>query len=211
MHSVASEPLLRVATDGKDENLDGMPDDWAAVYGLTNATVDTDYDGLTNLEEFQFKTNPTRPDSDNDGFSDGEEVLDGDPLDRTKAPWQHSQPVLALERHTLTFKARLGQQAPGTEIAMYENLGAGNLDLRAVTQAPWLTAFSWPTGENQGAVEVGVKQSMLTPGFHSGTVMLVPDNGSAILNAPQCIRVEVWVAPNDPQYPYAVMLPYVSK
>jgi DMSO/TMAO reductase YedYZ heme-binding membrane subunit len=44
---------------------------------------DTDFDGLTDQGEIQvFKTDPQNPDSDNDGYLDGAEVLSGtDPLD----------------------------------------------------------------------------------------------------------------------------------
>lgn len=38
---------------------------------------DIDADGLTNLDEFKIKTNPTIADSDNDGTNDGVEVING--------------------------------------------------------------------------------------------------------------------------------------
>jgi|GEM_PF-2559240 len=38
---------------------------------------DIDSDGLTNLDEFTIKTNPTVKDSDSDGISDGIEVING--------------------------------------------------------------------------------------------------------------------------------------
>ncbi len=36
---------------------------------------DPDHDGLTNLQEFQFGTDPNNPDTDGDGLTDGQEVL----------------------------------------------------------------------------------------------------------------------------------------
>ncbi|MGZ4843338.1 MAG: beta strand repeat-containing protein [Candidatus Angelobacter sp.] len=41
------------------------------------AGLDTDGDGLTNLQEFQLGTDPRNPDTDGDGVSDGEEVKRG--------------------------------------------------------------------------------------------------------------------------------------
>jgi len=42
---------------------------------------DPDKDGLSNNEEFRYHTNPLNPDSDGDGFLDGDEVKNGfDPL-----------------------------------------------------------------------------------------------------------------------------------
>ena len=58
---------------------DGMRDAWELEFGLdpndpSDAVLDLDEDGLTNLEEYENQTIPTNPDSDNDGLSDGDEV-----------------------------------------------------------------------------------------------------------------------------------------
>jgi Zn-dependent metalloprotease/streptogramin lyase len=62
-----------------DSDSDGMSDHWEDRYGLdkydpSDATLDADGDGLSNLGEFLARTDPTNPDSDGDGLSDGEEV-----------------------------------------------------------------------------------------------------------------------------------------
>ncbi|MGL1958674.1 MAG: PQQ-binding-like beta-propeller repeat protein [Colwellia sp.] len=62
-----------------DKDEDGLPRWWEELYGLDDdnaddAQLDSDLDGLTNLQEFALKTNPTVVDTDNDGLSDGEEV-----------------------------------------------------------------------------------------------------------------------------------------
>ena len=66
-----------------DDDNDGMPDTYEQANGcldqLTDdAGVDTDNDGLTNFEEFVLGTDPCDPDTDGDGFDDGDDAF---PLD----------------------------------------------------------------------------------------------------------------------------------
>ncbi len=83
-----SEPMTIVLTDGVDDNGDGIPDDWAARYGILNASADFDNDRLSNLDEYLQGTIPTVFDSDDDGFGDGEEiaVAGTDPCDVNDRP-----------------------------------------------------------------------------------------------------------------------------
>jgi hypothetical protein len=58
-----------------DNDNDSMADDWETANGLdptdgSDAGADPDLDGLTNLEEFQFGTDPNDPDTDNDLMPD---------------------------------------------------------------------------------------------------------------------------------------------
>ncbi len=58
----------------------GIPDSWAIANGLdpndpAMPYEDPDHDGLTNLQEFQYGTDPHNPDTDGDGLTDGQEVL----------------------------------------------------------------------------------------------------------------------------------------
>jgi len=61
-----------------DRDHDGMPDTWETENGLNpdtdDALLDSDKDGLSNLEEFQNGTRATLADSDNDGIPDGWEI-----------------------------------------------------------------------------------------------------------------------------------------
>jgi arylsulfatase A len=63
-----------------DNDLDGMPNGFESKYaGLdrdnpSDAALDFDGDGLTNLEEYRAGTDPLNPDTDGDGVSDGDEV-----------------------------------------------------------------------------------------------------------------------------------------
>ncbi|HEY8962295.1 MAG TPA: hypothetical protein VIM57_08825, partial [Luteolibacter sp.] len=76
---------LEADPDGlADGDGDGMPRWFEETYALSDANgadaaLNPDDDGLTNLQEFQRGTNPTDPDSDNDGLSDSQETTT-DPL-----------------------------------------------------------------------------------------------------------------------------------
>jgi hypothetical protein len=79
------------ACDPDDDN-DGLPDLWEISHGLnpldpTDASRDSDSDGLTNSQEFTLGTDPLNRDTDGDGFSDGDEVNAGtDPLNKDSMP-----------------------------------------------------------------------------------------------------------------------------
>ncbi|MEM7673026.1 MAG: hypothetical protein AAF212_06760, partial [Verrucomicrobiota bacterium] len=64
-----------------DTSNDGLPDSWLVAQGLNvninQRLFDNDFDGLTNLQEFQLSTLGTDPDTDADGINDGVEVSSG--------------------------------------------------------------------------------------------------------------------------------------
>ena len=66
----------------KDNDNDGMPDEWETKYGFkpldsSDALLDSDGDGLSNLEEFKLGINPKSRDTDKDKADDGKEVAAG--------------------------------------------------------------------------------------------------------------------------------------
>lgn len=67
--------------DSDDDN-DGMPDWYEQLHGLNpfsaaDALQDSDGDGLTNYQEYLYRTNPRLVDTDGDGVSDKAEVDQG--------------------------------------------------------------------------------------------------------------------------------------
>jgi len=65
---------------GEDSDHDGLPDYWENTYPCLQANTvdnldDSDLDGLFNQLEYENETNPCDADMDQDGLSDGEEVL----------------------------------------------------------------------------------------------------------------------------------------
>lgn len=110
---------------GTDSDADGMADAWESFYfsGITTNTGpdnDYDFDGLTNLQEYQQGTNPKEIDSDNDGRSDGQEYVDGtNPLD----PGSVKSVRLSLYRMTDSSLLGINGEAPRT--ATTNTLAAG--------------------------------------------------------------------------------------
>ena len=75
----------------RDNDNDGLPDVWELEYGLdwndaADAQTDSDFDGLTALQEFQAQTSPINSDTDSDQLPDGFEVGNTlNPLDAADA------------------------------------------------------------------------------------------------------------------------------
>jgi hypothetical protein len=73
--------FVRLEIPASDTDGDGMPDSYEKQYpaflsptNAADAAKDQDADGLTNLEEYTAKTDPTKADTDGDGLSDTDEV-----------------------------------------------------------------------------------------------------------------------------------------
>src|SRR3989344_1536643 len=68
---------VQCVPENKDTDLDGMPDFWEEQYGFNinvdDSSLDKDEDGLANVQEYTFGSNPTLSDTDADGYTDKEE------------------------------------------------------------------------------------------------------------------------------------------
>lgn len=73
--------FVRLEIPASDSDGDGMPDAYEKLYpaflnphDAADSAKDQDNDGLTNLEEYLAGTDPSKPDTDGDGLTDGVEV-----------------------------------------------------------------------------------------------------------------------------------------
>jgi hypothetical protein len=88
-----------------DTDNDGMPNTWENTYpGLNpntdDAVGDVDSDGLINLDEYHYGTDPTDPDTDGDGYEDGFEIRMGsNPLDPDSNPPRMIYLPIILKNH----------------------------------------------------------------------------------------------------------------
>ena len=77
--STAGVHAIQIVNASADTDNDGIPDSWELKHRLkagsaADASLDSDSDGLTHLQEFALQTNPHLADSDGDGLSDGAET-----------------------------------------------------------------------------------------------------------------------------------------
>jgi len=71
------DPVVET-TPSKDSDGDGLSDFQEAQIGTSPTSTDTDVDQLSDYDEVMlYKSNPLDPDTDNDGYLDGEEVKNG--------------------------------------------------------------------------------------------------------------------------------------
>ncbi len=92
-----SDPLNKNSTP-EDKNENRVADAWELEYGIEvlNGSQDTDGDGLADALEYIYGSNPTRIDSDMDGYTDSEEILEyfSDPNDPDDPGELKNLPVL---------------------------------------------------------------------------------------------------------------------
>lgn len=109
----------------EDADNDGLTNAEESTIGTNPAYYDTDHDGLSDYDEiYKYKTDPLNSDSDNDGVSDGTEVLNGsDPLTAEKE--------FSTEISVGSVNGSNPVVASATVVT--DNKGAGTLEINEVT------------------------------------------------------------------------------
>jgi len=158
--AVSFEKQILDYTDG---DFDGLPDQWEAIFGVSEPSADEDEDMLINLHEFELGTNPLNADSDGDGFYDSQEadpefgLWVSDPCGPDTPPF-HEGPVLAvvgLAEMDFTTAVNL---PPPPQYVQVMNLGGGALTWTVETFDPWIV-LDEPAGEGYGAIPIRVDPS----------------------------------------------------
>ena len=180
---------LRVMlVDPTDANADGIPDQWAALYGITNALGDNDGDGLSNLDEFNAESNPLNADSDGDGFYDGEEYNQGTDICGPGSSPAPSMPRLTLAgQATMQFTGATNMGPSEPQTLLIFNDGGGTLNWSAQVSAPWII-LSRNSGGDSTLLKINVNPQGLPPGTYSGMVTII--NQSMITLKPDTLRPE---------------------
>lgn len=215
----ASRTSRSWAVSSADANGDEVPDEWSAAYGVQDANADDDGDGLINIGEYGWGGNPTLQDSDEDGFSDLEEVqYNTDLLNQASFPAEYLYPRLNLGEDRLTFHYKQGASTSTSQhVEIFNDGGDALPELVISSQETWLqdTVFVMDP-QTYAFVNVRVSPAGLEPGYYSGVVRVDRSpQGDILVGGGKCIRVELWVSPPDgeinPRNWEMIYLPLVVK
>ena len=169
-----------MVVDPTDANMNDVPDQWEALYGLTPANPDPDGDGLSYRQEFADGTDPLNADSDGDGFYDGTEVEAGTDPCGPDHPLNHSGSTMMLGgQAALNFVSAPNVTTLAPQFLTILNKGQGSLNWSAVASAPWITIGS-TNGSDEGQIKIGVNPSSLMPGFYTGVVTITNATAAAV-------------------------------
>lgn len=127
---------IQVVQSGGSDG-DGIPDDLELTNGLNpndpvDAQLDPDQDELANQEELvDFATDPLNPDTDGDGFSDGEEVAAGsDPTDSDSIPTIGLESIeVTPSQFVMIVNTVLGEEVSQALTVIGHLTGGGTVDL----------------------------------------------------------------------------------
>ncbi len=168
--------------DPTDANRNGIPDQWEALYGVSDRDPDPDHDGLTNQQEFDMGTDPLNADSDGDGFYDGEEAEAGTDPCGPDQPVTHTGATMVIGgRAALNFTSAPNVTTLAPQFLTILNDGEGTLNWSGIASAPWITIGS-NNGSDEGQIEIGVDPRGLAPGYYTGVVTIT--NVTSAINAP---------------------------
>jgi hypothetical protein len=212
--SEPSNVAAALVSDYVDGDLDSLPDDWEAAYGVSDPALDEDGDGLDNVTELQLWTHPLKPDTDGDGFSDGtENVGSSDPLDPNSTPATYENydsgllplPELSVSPAQLTFRAYTQGYDPSPLLVSVLNLGGGDLSALVSDDAAWLDTALFGTD-----LEVYVSKAGLPAGHYTATLTITGAPGTYTQNSPQTVFVDLWLL-QGPQPAGRIYLPVIQR
>ncbi len=173
--------VLRALALAIDTDADGAPDEWEAAHGLDprnffDGATDGDGDGLTNLAEYQARSDPRRADTDGDGVSDADEVANySDPASaasKNRAPSFTSSPsTIAAAGATYRYAAE-ASDPDGDPVTF--RLAGGPTGL-SVTEANGRVSWSI-AASTSGRFQVAIESvdSKGAKGFQAYTLTVVP-------------------------------------
>jgi hypothetical protein len=175
-------------TAQQDTDGDGLPDSYESQHSCLSPTVadsdqDPDGDGLTSLEEWIRGTDPCNPDSDNDGFGDGDEArLGSDPLTDQSQPLPD---LLFIKEDAVD----LGSCPNPVTRTINVTAASSNVTWAVRADSQWILV----TGGGQGSGQITVRATNwqgLAPGLHTGHLMVTAASGQTrlldvLLNVPK--------------------------
>ncbi|GIV95366.1 MAG: hypothetical protein KatS3mg057_0023 [Herpetosiphonaceae bacterium] len=185
----------------EDSDSDGLPDQWEALYLVSDPAADPDKDGLSNLQEFQRGTFPTKADSDGDGYYDNEENESAMQSCSPDHPAYHSGPKLVLgAKNKLIFSIASNQLKISPQSIKLFNFGGDTLNW-SIEGDSWIVPSS-SSGAGPAVIDISVDPRGLSPGRYRGmlTITSVPGasdllNSSTALSETASIEVELEVLP----------------
>lgn len=132
----------------------------------TQGLRDTDGDGLSDYIELRLGTDPFKKDTDNDGYSDGEEVLEygTNPLDPNSVPNLNGVGITNIDSKLLTSDKTpfiTGYAKPGSQVVLYDvlpdgtkrEIGTGVADARG----RYVISPEVPLGDGKHYLATGIK------------------------------------------------------
>lgn len=197
--------------DPTDANADGIPDQWAALYGLDPDIADLDGDGLPDVSEFQAASNPRRADSDGDGAYDGQEVEAGsDPCDPDSRPPVELPRLALVGEAALHFATAANLSGPEPQAISILNAGGGALDWEARASASWIL-LDQSAGRGIGALTIRVSPAGLGPGLYSGSLVITNVSLRSVQAAlPESVTIPVTMLVLPPKE-HKVFIPLVAR
>ncbi|HMN27990.1 MAG TPA: hypothetical protein PKE45_07525, partial [Caldilineaceae bacterium] len=193
-----------------DYDRDGLPNSWEQAYGFNpidpyDSNNDPDSDGLSNLLEYHQGTNPLVADTDGDSMKDGDELnVSRNPLVADSSP---SGPVLQVGADQIGFLASTGGFAPEAKHFWVSNVGTGELNWNATSDAAWLQ-LSTTQGSAPTEVTVTADVTGMEAGEYSAQITF---SAAGATNSPQVVTAKLRIVGQAGGPMIKLFLPGVSK